>query len=184
LIVCEGEKTEPEYFRAYRVMASVISVDVRGAAGDPMRVVQTAREEHDKAARLYQMRKPYDQIWCVFDRDDVPAHRFRQAIDEAHRLGVRVAYSNQAFELWYLLHFHFVNTAMPRSDYIAKLNSLLPDGYSKNSRTIYRNLQDKQETAIQFAAKLLALYPAPNPERDDPSTTVHLLIKELNRFRL
>jgi len=181
LIVCEGEKTEPEYFDPYRASASVIQLDIRGAAGDPVRVVHKAQQEHAKAAHR---REPYDQIWCVFDRDDVPPNRFNQALNEAAQLGFHVAYSNQAFELWYLLHFHFVNTAPTRRDYVAKLNALLPDGYAKNSRTLYPRLLDKQPTAIQFAQRLLALYPTPNPARDDPSTTVHLLIQQLNRFRL
>lgn len=30
LIVCEGERTEPNYFKSFRVPKNVVSIDVRG----------------------------------------------------------------------------------------------------------------------------------------------------------
>jgi len=47
---------------------------------------------------------------------------------------------------------------------------------------IYEELKDKQQNAIKHAKRLLQKYDRPNPETDNPSTTVHLLVEELNSF--
>lgn len=54
--------------------------------------------------------------------------------------------------------------------------------YSKNSHKMYDELFDLQPTAIDNADRLLQEYPKPNPAKDNPSTTVHLLVQQLNRF--
>ncbi|MDJ0775880.1 MAG: RloB family protein [Mastigocoleus sp. MO_167.B18] len=124
----------------------------------------------------------YGQVWCVFDRDSWSKANFKNAIENAKAEGFKVAYSNEAFELWYILHFEFLNTGISRSKYLQKLNSLLAEKYQKNSETIYEEIFEKQPTAIKNAEKLLKEYNPQNPEKDNPSTTVHLLVKELNKF--
>ena len=141
-----------------------------------------AIEVRDESRINLNMRKPYDQIWCVFDRDSVPAQRFNEAFALANRTGFRIAYSNEAFELWYLLHFNFYNTGISRADYIEKLVPLLGHNYTKNSSSMYRELHTRQSDAIRNAHTLLAQYSPCHPVEDNPSTTVHLLIEELNRF--
>ena len=55
-------------------------------------------------------------VWCVFDRDknidEAQNERsnieFDEAIALARRRGIKVAWSNDAFELWVLLHFEAV----------------------------------------------------------------------------
>jgi hypothetical protein len=43
LIVCEGEKTEPNYFKGYRVSSSkIIRIDIKGTGKDTCRVVEEA----------------------------------------------------------------------------------------------------------------------------------------------
>jgi hypothetical protein len=81
-----------------------------------------------------------------------------------------------------VLHFEFLNTGIPRSDYIKKLNYLLGKVYKKNSETIYDELFLKQPMAIKNAENLLKQYEPHIPARDNPSTTVHLLVQELNKF--
>ncbi len=172
LIVCEGEKTEPNYFRSFRVPKVV--VDVQGLGENPSRLVESAkrlREEDD-----------YDQVWCVFDRDSWSEQDFYNAIKNATEQGFGVAYSHESFELWYILHFEFLNVGIPRSDYIKKLNGLLGYKYQKNSETIYDELLNKQTAAIKNAENLLKGYNPLNPVKDNPSTKVHLLVQELNKF--
>jgi hypothetical protein len=176
LIVCEGSKTEPNYFRSFRVHKNVVEVDVRGLGEDPSRLVRSATDLKNKDG------DDYDQIWCVFDRDSWTLENFNNAISSATSQGFRVAYSNEAFELWYILHFEYLNTGIPRKDYIHKLSLLLGKKYQKNSKTIYDELLDKQPTAIRNAENLLTQYAPPDPANDNPSTTVHLLVQELNRF--
>lgn len=174
LIVCEGSKTEPNYFRSFRVPRDV--VEVHGLGEDPSRVVRSATDLKNKDGDYY------DQIWCVFDRDSWTLENFNNAISSAKCQGFKVAYSNESFELWYILHFEYLNTGIPRKDYIHKLSVLLGKKYQKNSETIYDELLDKQSTAIRNAEKLLTQYAPPDPANDNPSTTVHLLVQELNRF--
>ncbi len=172
LIVCEGEKTEPNYFQSFRVPKFVI--EIKGFGYNPSKLVEAANELKSK--------DDYDQVWCVFDRDDCPKQDFNSAISSAKSSNIQVAYSNEAFELWYVLHFEFLNTGIPRDDYIKKLTSLLGKKYQKNSKTIYNDLLDKQDIAIKRAKKLLEEYEPLKPEQDNPSTTVHLLVEQLKRF--
>ena len=172
LIVCEGSKTEPNYFQGFRVPELV--VDVKSPGNSPRKLVNEALELREQGE--------YDQVWCVFDRDDCDIGDFNGAIQRAESQGVRVAYSNQAFELWFLLHFHFYNTPMRRADYVEKLSELLASPYRKNDPHVYEQLHWRQPTALGNAERLISQYSPPNPGTDDPSTTVHRLVKELNRF--
>ena len=170
LIVCEGERTEPNYFRAFRVPSLVVMVE--GVARQALQLVNKALELREAG--------DYDQIWCVFDRDDVSQDQFNEAIARAERLNLHVAYSNQAFELWYLLHFHYYNTGITRGDYKQRLSDELSKKYEKNDETMYDTLLLRQSHALKHAHNLLAQYNPRRPGDDNPSTTVHLLVAALN----
>ena len=180
--MCEGEKTEPNYFRRFPVDTNVIKLDIKGEGKNTKSLVEKAIElkndtEFDEK----------DRFWCVFDRDKNPknpndSQNFNSAITLARNNGIDVAYSNDAFELWYLLHFNYYHTQISRKDYPDMLTDVLGHKYQKNSETIYEKLKDKQENAIKNAKRLLQEYKPPNPETDNPSTTVHLLVEELNSF--
>lgn len=174
LIVCEGKKTEPNYFRSFRVPKSIAEIDIKGLGENPSKLVNTAKELKEQ--------EEYDQVWCVFDRDSWTSEDFNNAIRNAENQGFNVAYSNEAFELWYILHFEFLNTSIPRNDYLQRLNFLLKRKYQKNSETIYDELFGKQPTAIRNATNLLNQYDPHVPAKDNPATTVHLLVQELNKF--
>lgn len=177
LIICGGEKTEPNYFRAFRTPTVVVTVQAIGKS--PTEVVESA---HKKVREEQRQGEEYDQVWCVFDRDEFPGPDFNAAIAEARRNGMQVAYSNEAFELWYLLHFQYLDTAMSRRDYIGRLNTLLGHPYAKNSETMYAELESRTTDAMRNAERLLAQYEPPNPADDNPSTTVHLLVDQLLRY--
>lgn len=178
LIVCEGAKTEPNYFKSFRVPKNVM--EIKGLGENPSKLVQSVKE--------LASQDEYDQVWCVFDRDDWPPEDFNNAIMKAKSLDAKlnysfkVAYSNEAFELWYVLHFEFLNSGISRYDYIRKLDQLLNHKYYKNSETIYDELLNKQDFAIKNATNLLQQYNSSTPLNDNPSTTVHLLVQELNKF--
>ncbi len=171
LIVCEGEQTEPNYFRRFRVN---ISVTVVGTGLAPSGVVQRALQR----ARGDE----FDEIWVVFDKDDFPDTAFNNAIAQAKRAGLQVAYSNPAFELWYLLHFEFRNTALTRRDCQQRLSEHLGRPYRKNDPALYDVLLPYQSTALHHARRLEQQYHEPrNPARENPSTTVHHLVEALIR---
>jgi hypothetical protein len=172
LIVCEGEKTEPNYFRSFRVPKDVI--DIIGIGDNTIGIVRDAINRMQQAG--------YDQIWCVFDRDSFPVENFNNALNLAHERDIKVAYSNEAFELWYLLHYDFHDTAIPRQTYKTRLSQRLGFEYVKNSHDMYELLEDKQPIAIRNASRLLDEYGEQHrPAYDNPCTTVHLLVQELNK---
>ncbi len=167
LIVCEGEKTEPQYFRAFRLP----SVRVEGAGKNTLSLVEYAIDLSEEG---------YEQVWCVFDRDSFPAQTFNAAIQKAKAKGLRVAYSNEAFEIWYMLHFDFHTSGLSRTLYADKLTERLGRPYKKNDPAIFESLRPRQDQAIKHARRLLEDYgPSHNPERDNPCTTVHLLVEQL-----
>lgn len=169
LIVCEGEKTEPNYFKGFRVAGR--TVDIRGVGYNTDGLVR-------EAIRIMKQDE-YDQVWCVFDRDSFPAQNFNAAFELARVNDIQIAYSNEAFELWYLLHYDYHQSGIPRTDYIKILSNKLGKRYEKNSDSIFDELESKVQIAIQNARRLLTNYNPPNPEKDNPSTTVHKLVIEL-----
>ncbi|MGL4379468.1 MAG: RloB family protein [Microcoleaceae cyanobacterium] len=183
-MICEGAETETNYFRSFPVDKKVISLDIKGEG-------KTHKSLGQEAIKLKEDTEEYDpetdQIWCVFDRDKdrkkpTDKQSFNAAIEMAKKNNINIAYSNDAFELWYLLHFHYYDTAISRQYYQDMLTKLLGHKYQKNSQTIYNELKDKQVDAMKNAKRLLEKYNPPNPEKDNPSTTVHLLVETLNKF--
>ncbi len=57
LIVCEGEKTEPNYFINFR--GPKVKIKIQRGEKNPCHVVEKARELKEQ--------EDYDQVWCVFD---------------------------------------------------------------------------------------------------------------------
>lgn len=180
LIVCEGECTEPDYFRAFRMTAA--TVKAIGQAMNTTSLVNkaiTIREAEEKKKHTY------DQCWVVFEKDDFPTKDFNGAIALAERNGFRVAYSNQAFEYWFLLHFNLYRGALHRSQYADMLTKLTGMTYSKNEgfgAIMYNRLAHLQPQAIRNAETVLAEVSQGNPAAEESSTTVHLLVTELNKF--
>ena len=137
------------------------------------------KETDQKKKRLY------DQCWVVFDKDDFPAKDFNQAITLAHKNGFKVAYSNQAFEYWFLLHFNLYKGTLHRNNYAGMLTKLTGIPYSKNEgfgAIMYNRLVGMQTQAIRNAESVLAEISQGNPALEESSTTVHLLVSELNKY--
>jgi hypothetical protein len=170
LIVCEGEQTEPNYFRAFRVASHVCNI--QGTGCNTLSLVK-------EAVRLSQM-EDYREVWCVFDRDSFREKHVRAAYSLAEEKGFKIAYSNECFELWYLLHFKYLDTALRREEYYRQLRGEMGK-YAKNSVDMYDFLMHKQSTAIKHAERLDKGY-GPHPDRCNctPYTSVHLLVKRLN----
>jgi hypothetical protein len=118
----------------------------------------------------------------------------------ADAAGFGVAYSNQAFEYWLLLHFEdHQGGAMHRTQYTAKLNaSLKPFGVAFDSKGskgisaaffhILMGKEDKDgasrlELAIERAEKVIAAHAdKASPARSESSTTVFKLVRALLEF--
>lgn len=172
LLVCEGEKTEPNYFEGFRVPREII--EIKGLGYNTLSLVR-------EAVKLAK-RAEFDQVWVVLDKDDFQVDHFNRAIVFAKQQGISVAYSNEAFELWYLLHFDYHQAAISRETYKNRLSQAQRLGfeYKKNDPSIHELLRPRIETAIQNASRLLRTYgETHSPARDNPCTTVHLLVQQL-----
>lgn len=180
LIVCEGTNTEPNYFNAFRLTSA--SVKAVGKGLNTLRLVQEAfiiREEERKKGRAF------NQYWVVFDKDDFPNSDFERAIRLAENNGFHVAYSNQAFEYWLLLHYKPYRGYIHRRDYGQMLSKLAGEAYSKKENfaaKIYGKLLPYQPDAIERAKKILEEFGSTPPSQATSSTTVFRLVEELNRF--
>lgn len=194
LIVCEGENTEPSYFRQFKLSSATIK-----PVGEGYNTLSLV-----KRALLLSEEKPYDQVWCVFDADpklDNPnqSKNFNDAIKLANTSGFGVAYSNQAFEYWIILHFDdHQGGAMNRSDYNDKINQLLkPLGltYEGNRNKIIteeifeildgidpKTNKERKRLAITRAEKIYNNLDHINPAKEESSTTVFRLVEELLKY--
>jgi len=124
------------------------------------------------------------------DKDSFTAQSFHAAIQTCttnHPL-VDAAWSNEAFELWYLLHFHFYNTAISRKQYQDlieenfKEKGLKNYKYKKNSIEMFTLLETygSREDAIRNAINLENLYADTTDfANHNPCTKVHKLVIEL-----
>lgn len=180
LIVCEGERTEPNYFEALigGRNSRVLDADILGKGQSTCRLVRTAIEERDKS------KIEYDRVWVVFDKDDFTD--FNEAIALAQSNNICSAWSNEAFELWYYLHFQYLDTPISRSQYIDALEREIRKyeseySYKKNDKGTYVLLckYGNQDLAIRFAERLEKIYTDTNYASHKPCTKVHHLVKEL-----
>lgn len=180
LIICEGINTEPDYFNAFRLTSAHVKALGRGM--NTLSLVQKAINLKDEEKRKGSI---YNQNWVVFDKDDFPEKDFNAAIRLAHQNGFEVAYSNQAFEYWLLLHFNLYQGSLHRSRYDSMLSSLLGFPYSKKtgvSAKVFNTLLPKQAKAIDHAKIVMKQFNGNNPAKEESSTTVYQLVEELNKY--
>lgn len=180
LIICEGVNTEPDYFNAFRLTSANVK-----AIGQGMGTVALIQKAINIKEQEKQKGRTYNQNWVVFDKDDFPDVDFNAAIALARKNGFEVAYSNQAFEYWFLLHFNLYQGALHRSRYEKMLSDLLGFPYSKKSgvsNKMFNILFPKQMQAINYAKTVMKQFSGDNPSQEESSTTVYLLVEELNKY--
>jgi hypothetical protein len=187
LIVCEGEKTEPNYFKSFpkKVGKFVYDISFEGGGISTLKVVEKAIELRDKS------KQKYDRVWAVFDRDSFEANSFNSAILKAKANDIKCAWSNEAFELWYLLHFHNRVTAMKRDEYKKAIEEAVNEKlgkkkkkfkYQKNDKEMYSLLGKvgSQDAAIKWAKELANGITGKQFANYNPQTMVFKLVEELN----
>ena len=186
LIVCEGEKTEPHYFEALikNCISTIREVIIEGEGRATVALVDRAKAIKQELERKNAM--AFDRVWLVFDKDNFDD--FNEAIRKAKKLGFQCAWSNEAFELWYLLHFAYLDTGIGRNAYVEKLQGFFREKmgdtdfeYKKGNPNIYRLLQKhgSEDLAISHANKLRASYEGTDYANHKPCTMVDKLVKEL-----
>ena len=187
LIVCEGEKTEPNYFKAFidNRRSEVKEVNVKGCGCSTCQLINEAKKIRGKLERERPV--SFDRVWLVFDKDEFKD--FNKAIEDAKKEGMNCAWSNQAFELWYVLHFQYLVTGVDRKQYIEMIEDKVRKAsknkkfeYKKNDEGFYQILQEHgdEEQAIKRAQKLRKIRgEKKNYAAHNPRTEVDLLVDEL-----
>ena len=187
LVVCEGERTEPNYFKELvkDCYSEVRSEEIVGEGRSTCALVRRTEEIRTLLEQRRQLN--FDRVWVVFDKDDFTD--FNEAISLAEHKGYKAGWTNEAFELWYVLHFVYLDAAISRADYIDKLVNEIRrfDGYQdykycKNDKGVYALLQHigNETLAKAGAQKLRKLFEhSTDYKSHKPCTTVDLLVDEL-----
>ncbi len=188
LIVCEGEKTEPNYLKAliddFQLNTANVVVANNIAGSSPRSIVNFALKE-------YRKEKEYDRVYCVFDKDRHTT--YDNALDRIRsvRLGkghtIVAITSVPCFEFWLLLHFVYTTKQFDTApgsicaNVITDLKSHIP-GYAKGDVDIYQVTRDKLDTAIN-RSKRVALH-CETGGTDMPSTKLHEIVEYLRDLKL
>ena len=184
LIVCEGEKTEPNYLNGLRDAHQLNSANIKvlGIGADPLTIVNYAIEEYEHC-------KDYDQVYCVFDKDQ---HTTYQAAlhkiaacrkRKSNMIPIHSITSVPCFEYWLLLHF--IESTRPYERTGSKsagdqVRSSVEDyilGYSKKDKEIYNVTKDKTAKAIERARRIDAQQEKNGT--DNPTTKFYKLVEYL-----
>lgn len=195
LIVCEGEATEPNYIEGLKQdlpkgVLMAYQIDIAGTG----RNTQSLVDEALRLQTVYEKNttRKIDRLWVVFDRDSFSAQDFNGAIQRCHNSDIGCAWSNEAFELWYLLHFQYYENAMSRRVYKEMIeNHLKPVlgnefRYEKNSEQMYALLKEygSLEDAIRNAKRLADQFEGRQDHMNhNPCTMVWRLVEELMKLK-
>jgi RloB-like protein len=188
LIVCEGKNTEPSYFRHFRLQTATIKIVGQGYNTESL--VKEAKKWDEEGGS-------YDKVWCVFDADPNPinpkqAQKFNNAVKIAEQNGFGIAYSNQAFEYWLVLHFEdHQGGSMDRDDYHSKINSYINksgvkydgNGNKKVTEDFFELLWPKTTLAITRAKRNYEKCKHLQPAKQESTTRVFELVDELRSYQ-
>jgi hypothetical protein len=191
LIVCEGEKTEPQYLceiqKAYRLATAHVQVLHSQFGTEPQKVLEYALavfKGGDRERGLHP--KAFDRVIVVFDRDEHKSYHaaLAQAAAQNGKLkndnGVPVPVDAVAsvpcFELWLLLHFEAVLAPLHRHEALERLKVHLP-GYEKGGGGHWQATQARLGDATTHALRLAE---ATNAfDGIQPYTAMHELVMRL-----
>jgi RloB-like protein len=196
IIACEDSVSAPLYFRA------IFSDLIRNHAISAKSLVIPDHKHTNPTGVLqdllsYPNYQDFDHKWIVIDRDEERTkvgsdnnksghalEDFNQSISNAHSNGIKVAYSNPCFEIWYLLHFEYTSAPIDRKQLVTQLEHKYQ--YAKNKLFVQVLNQELQDKAIKNSERLIQSWieinGTTNFATDNPSTTVHDLVKLLKTF--
>jgi len=187
LIVCEGQ-TEKLYFKSFPVLGVKIkAIDLKGQA--KLKLVESTKEIVTNA------KEEYNEVWCVFDMDVKRGANefadFDNSISKALLLGYKVAYSNDAFELWFYLHYNYTDVQNLRTFYYTELGKRFDINYVKDGKkydfclkTYDILINDKSSSQLKAIERGKSLFKDQENllfHQQNPNTKVYELVEELNR---
>ena len=194
LVVCEGTKTEPNYFkRAVEIINKQLDDDYKlkvefvGLGKNTVSLVKSV-DNIERTIDKYKLKTiPYGKIFVVFDKDDFDADLFNNAIKMCEENGYIPLWSNQAIEFWFLLHFNYIDSKIDRNLYKEKLEEYFKNNgyrykYKKNDNKIYDKLikYGSLDNAIKNARKIYNNHINDLPSDAESCTTVYNFFDEVN----
>ncbi len=195
LIVAEGKKTEPNYFReiraAYRLHTANVEVQPSGWGTSPIQVVRYAeRLFRDGDGQKQIQARAFEQVYAVFDRDDHDTYfeglKLAQSLDGKLRndskqaVRFKAVVSVPSFELWLLLHCEDIQAPIHRDEVMRRLRRHIP-GYDKGAGGVFAETRDRLEIASRRAHALATRFDAyTEPE---PYTGIAELVTLLTTLR-
>lgn len=190
LIVTEGTNTEPAYFGAIRDIINrqyreKIQMDIFGQGDNTLSLFKKAKEKAEENANIYR------HVWVVYDTDDFPAEHTDKVVKLCHENSTQeteyhAIWSNQCIELWYLLHFCFLQSDLHRNEYWPKLIEWLAGigagKYEKNRVDMYQVLRPYMDVALGNAKKLAVINEGKLPSQAAPGTQVYEVVEKLKAY--
>lgn len=195
LIVSEGSKTEPNYFReiraVHRLQTANVEVQPSELGTEPIQVVQYAKSLFEKGDRYKQIQpRAFEQVYAVFDRDDhrtyFEALKLAESIDgklrndNKQQVKFKAIASVPSFELWLLLHYEDIQAPIHRDEVMRRLKQHIPS-YEKGAGGAFAITRDRLVTARQRAQALAAKFSAYNDP--EPYTAISDLVTLLTTLR-
>ena len=187
LIVCEGAKTEPNYFDFLKKQLglSAIEVEVCGkeCGSAAISVVKFAKDKIDTVP-FSPKRDEYDEVWCI---SDVEAPIQDPTLDDAIRMakssGITIALSNPCFEYWYILHYRKTSPYMNKNKEVIKILKKYYPNYDKGSDDILAVIYHKTTEAINNAAEIsVEKIWGTDLRKCNPSTDVYRIVERLQQI--
>jgi hypothetical protein len=171
MIFTEGQ-TEEGYIKKFKVRCKTIK------GGNALKLVEEA------IVQKANVKRHHDQYWVVFDRDDSTEAEFIKAIELAEKNHLRVAYSCEAFEIWWLFHFIKIQSPIQRKDYEKKIKQYIQEYTSREKglmqgQFIWILLQPLLKNGIENAKEVHQKFQHPNIAYHQSVTTVYELVELL-----
>lgn len=217
IIFCEDKVSEPTYLRYFHTPKIKVNyiLNQKSMMTNVLQAINHCQESgliHFKDGEYCLL--DGTQVWCVFDRDKEDTEEkinlgnvsFNESIETAQRRGIKLAWSNDSFELWILLHFEDVNLEdKEREKYYSRLSEIFRNlenpnsdlekvlkhgtySYKKdlksenNFRSIVRDtIVGNTKKAIERAKNLESKFKSNELQSHEkaPCTLVHHLVEEL-----
>lgn len=188
-IVCEGQKTEPNYFneiiKTYKLNTANVAID--GSCGSSPKSV------FERAIDLWKREEikgdPFDRVYCVFDKDSHETYEetLRNIYTQTPKEIFYAAVSIPCFEYWLLLHFKYstkpyaaTGASSIANEVLKELRGVMP-AYEKGSHNIFTDLHSQLDFAKANAARSLQC--AEGNHTDNPSTFIHELVEYLQNLK-
>lgn len=153
---------------------------------NPAKVLEALKKYKDKNTH-----EKFEKEWIVFDKDSYRKDEIDSVVTSAKQKGVCIAFSNESYELWIILHFEKLERWTTREELNKKLKKIFKDKYGKeykkSSKDIYKMIIGMQGNAITNAKNLYNMHDKNGKLSNygvcNPMTTMYKLVEYLNALR-